>query len=481
MLEQNPPPPRPKRGQKPYFDPRDAWDQWVEDDLTRRLSPESLTDTIGKEAVDSTGKPIKSIPVVDARQTRPSRSDYLGIRQATPNFGRVSNGLLTKAQIGLSSLYDPYVIKVDGLIPNPLGRYYVYLSTDHDDVGGIALAYCDTLGEALTPHGTVYVDTTLGRQTETPAILWNETCPLEVVGTGLSANAVTDAITKNGHGLANGRRVILTAHGGTGLLSQQPYYVVEATANTFKLSLLEGGAPANVTTNGSVNVNYFGCLVMYYQQDYTTIPANNQRTCYATSVDGLAWTRRGIAIDGNPAASAPHTGYAKPFRHGRRWAAHHLLTGGAYAQQGLSISNDGLNWYTDPRPLMWDIGYSGADGQLDTNYKISWAATQPFEWFGQLWTITRATAFGIFGGMVASAHMSVAPLTEDLRSFASPPVPTNLRNSLPDEAILSGGPTNLIVGDDGLLCGFYIANHTAESEPRDRVQSVGFIRQEVGA
>ena len=73
----------------------------------------------------------------------------------------------------------------------------------------------------------------------------------------LSANftaATTDIITSNAHGLKNGDAVILTTTDTlpAGLSTLTRYYVIEATTNTFKLSLDRGsGVAVDITDTGT--------------------------------------------------------------------------------------------------------------------------------------------------------------------------------------------------------------------------------------
>lgn len=78
-----------------------------------------------------------------------------------------------------SSVYWWWVVRVDGLLARPLGRYYAYYSTDHDPtVGGIALAYADSPLGPWQSVGQVFVDTVRttspgNAQTETPSVIWD--------------------------------------------------------------------------------------------------------------------------------------------------------------------------------------------------------------------------------------------------------------------------------------------------------------------
>ncbi|AKJ29837.1 hypothetical protein AAW51_3146 [Caldimonas brevitalea] len=77
------------------------------------------------------------------------------------------------------SVYWWWVVRVDGLLAQPRGRYYAYYSTDHDSGnGGIAMAYANSPTGPWTSHGQVFVDTVRTRspgkgQTETPSVVWD--------------------------------------------------------------------------------------------------------------------------------------------------------------------------------------------------------------------------------------------------------------------------------------------------------------------
>ena len=80
----------------------------------------------------------------------------------------------------------------------------------------------------------------------------------QVTGTGITNSrtvTLTDAgdlVTLVGHGLSNGKRVSFTTiTSTTGISVYRPYYVVNATTDTFQLSLTADGAPIALTTNGS--------------------------------------------------------------------------------------------------------------------------------------------------------------------------------------------------------------------------------------
>jgi len=68
-----------------------------------------------------------------------------------------------------------------------------------------------------------------------------------------TADNTTDTITCAAHGWSNGDRVGFagTTTYPTGLNGTTMYYVINAAANTFQVSLTSGGAAVNFTTNGA--------------------------------------------------------------------------------------------------------------------------------------------------------------------------------------------------------------------------------------
>lgn len=107
-----------------------------------------------------------------------SLSNVAGHDNTVPRFEKyVGNPIFTQAQSGLSTIYWPWILRVDTILDNPLGKYYMWFSTNHDaGAGGIGLAYADSLTGPWTAHANnpIYVDTAVGVQTETPSVIWNE-------------------------------------------------------------------------------------------------------------------------------------------------------------------------------------------------------------------------------------------------------------------------------------------------------------------
>lgn len=77
--------------------------------------------------------------------------------------------------------------------------------------------------------------------------------------TSFTADNTTDTLTSNSHGMSDGDIIFLQNRGGTlptGLSANTPYYVINTTINTFQVSLTDGGAPVDFTTNGSGTNQY---------------------------------------------------------------------------------------------------------------------------------------------------------------------------------------------------------------------------------
>ncbi|NUK07469.1 DUF5309 family protein [Streptomyces lunaelactis] len=81
-------------------------------------------------------------------------------------------------------------------------------------------------------------------------------------GTAATTTAATDVVAETAHGLVNGDRVrveVLT--GSAGLTDGGSYYVITASANDFELALTVGGAPVDITSDGTIDVFKYDDLV----------------------------------------------------------------------------------------------------------------------------------------------------------------------------------------------------------------------------
>lgn len=147
-----------------------------------------------------------------------------------------------------------------------------------NSAGGMGLNITSNPGSALNPTYTRSSTTTAGSTTitvtDTSNFIVGET---QVTGTGISTGrSVTftdagDTVTLTGHGIPNGKRVSFTAiTTTTGIVIYNLYYVINATADTFQLSLTAGGAPIALTNNGTGT--------MIYQTLVTAIAPNSSIT-----------------------------------------------------------------------------------------------------------------------------------------------------------------------------------------------------------
>lgn len=71
--------------------------------------------------------------------------------------------------------------------------------------------------------------------------------------TGGASEDLVTAVSAMGHPFSNGERVMLVESGGlaAGLYESKIYYVIDATATTFRLSLTSGGSAVAMTSDGT--------------------------------------------------------------------------------------------------------------------------------------------------------------------------------------------------------------------------------------
>jgi hypothetical protein len=94
-------------------------------------------------------------------------------------FTKPSGPLIHAADTSLSSVYWPWVLRVDDVLGAPLGTYYMWISTNHGGASGrIGLLYANNPLGPWTWYGVVYQDTTSGSETETPSVVWNPSTSL---------------------------------------------------------------------------------------------------------------------------------------------------------------------------------------------------------------------------------------------------------------------------------------------------------------
>lgn len=101
-----------------------------------------------------------------------------------------------------------------------------------------------------------------------------------------TADPATDTFTLVAHGLTNGKKMSFSTVGTiTGLSTFVPYYIVNATADTFQVASTVGGAPINLTgTSGSVTFRYPAYVVSVNPGVSITLDAPQAASGTSTSV-----------------------------------------------------------------------------------------------------------------------------------------------------------------------------------------------------
>jgi hypothetical protein len=83
----------------------------------------------------------------------------------------------------------------------------------------------------------------------------NSAATASTLGTGLALASAGDTVTSTAHGLVAGKQVQLSNIAtAVGVSAATTYYVVNPTANTFKLALTPGGSAVDITTSGTADV-----------------------------------------------------------------------------------------------------------------------------------------------------------------------------------------------------------------------------------
>lgn len=315
--------------------------------LNQLRVPRVITDTSGNTVLaGADGSEI----AVDVAATPTSKNQ---MAHAAGQFSR----LVTSPIIGNSStVLWSWIIKVQGLLANPLGNYYLYASTDHDPGnGGIYLYYADALEGPWTSYGLVFVDTdrttSVGSgQTETPSVVFDPD-----VG----------------------------ASGGLRMFYQQ-------IAATY---LDELGTTRNA--------------------------AGIQSTLSCTSEDGVTWTVDPYFIIDilNTSKQAGNGGatYFLPFAAGKRLFAYTLWGGGDYPSTVMHYCNGALNdWSTDQRMLGY-YTHNCNMGDAVERY-IAWNHSFVVRTDGGLFLIGIVTNF-TSGSTAKNAKIAMWPIAEDYRTI----------------------------------------------------------------
>lgn len=183
------------------------------------------------------------------------------------------------------------------------------------------------------------------------------------------------------------------------------------------------------TETPSVLVRGANDLIMYFHnREYGAGNVQTQQvTAYATSTDGINWTRQGYALpypDTMPGDG--HSGYARPFEIGVDGYAMYSLAGGtAFPRQAVWYSKDGVIWTLDRRTFSNQVDVSGSMlSAVDMRLSV-------FRWHDDLWA-----------GVVVQGASFVGRLRDDLRGFKGRMYATNFI------------PETVVNGGDGKLYGY---------------------------
>jgi hypothetical protein len=179
--------------------------------------------------------------------------------------------------------------------------------------------------------------------------------------------------------------------------------------------------------------------LIYYQQKGVPGSIGAQQTMLATGNAALSNVTRSKVMLDMASTNDPgdgHQGYFKPFAIGGRNYGYHLNGGEDYGRYGLSRSEDGQTWNTDPQQIGAQIPYlrqfgasvvgtpgTAAQTTAAKSNNIGWKSFLgcPIEWKGRVWWI------GLVGPRSSGATVTVnkivaAPLREDLMGIAEPPI-----------------------------------------------------------
>ena len=213
--------------------------------------------------------------------------------------------------------------------------------------------------------------------------------------------------------------------------------------------------------------------LIYYQQKGVPGAVGAQQTMLATGNAALSNVARNKVMLDMVSTNDPgdgHMGYFKPFTIGGRHYGYHLNGGEDYGRYGLSISEDGQNWVTDPQQIgaqvprlkQFGAGVVGTPGnaaQTTPAYSnnVGWKSFlgAVIEWKGRPWWI------GLVGPRSSGATTTVnkivaAPLRADLKGISESPVDITPTAQAWEGTGISGFGN--IIEWDGKFYGVYQAN-----------------------
>lgn len=306
-----------------------------------RTNPDGSTSLVGADGVEI------AIDVAAVSSSK-NQLDY-----AAGQFSRLVTSPIIENS---STVLWSWIVRVQGLLSAPLGKYYLYASTDHDaGDGGIYLYYADSLEGPWTSYGEVFVDTarttSVGSgQTETPSIVHDP----------------------------------------------------------------------DVGASGGLRMFYQQIAATYLDELDTLRNAQGiQSTLSCTSENGITWTVDPYFIIDilNTSKQAGNGGstYFLPFSAGKRMFAYSLWGGGDYPSTVMHYCNGALNdWSTDQRVL----GYYTHNCDMGDSVEryIAWNHSFVVRTDGGLFLIGIVSNF-TSGTTAKNAKIAMWPIAEDYRTI----------------------------------------------------------------
>lgn len=373
-------------------------------------------DTGAVLAVRQGGADVSTVVTADGRATFQTTEPVCRVTA----LGESRTVMSSQAKIAVFPAGDTSVAT---LVNNPTSQTGAALSGTYEPLGAVAPVAADASQALLLAQGATYVDTALPLSAQVtftkvgalfdttdtgvdfPTIYWPWVLRVDtLIGAPLGAYYMWFSTD---HGGVNGKIGLAYADDIAGP------WTIHGEVYQDTVSGIETETPSVVWDYAAAE------FVMFYHQGPVTGGVAGQVTLYATSPDGITWTRQGIAVDVHSGSDFPgsqHTGYLRPSRVGDRWLGYGLLIGTDSPRYALAYSTNGRDdWEIDSRPL----GF-GAEW-LPSTKQISWNLGSVVLWRGQWVWIGIVNPF-VSGGSIADGELCIAPLADDFRSLTGPPV-----------------------------------------------------------
>lgn len=353
-----------------------ATDQVVNEGRLSEPELSAMIDTVASAAADDESTSFGQVITARTLGAAPRSLSMSGPRRLgrAPGVEIADAPLFTASHSTLANLYWPHIVDLRG-IPRSNGNALPYdwamvYSTDHQGTARVAIRLLPTGADPRNPSAwqaateTVLVDSSNGgSNTETPRLMFSES----LAQLDASGNPI----------LADGKPVR-----GVWLL----YFSTSATSG------------------GSVQ---------------------HTRIFRANEVDAAKgnWHDTGVhvALSTAEAARVPgdgHTGYFNPFRIGAGWYAYSLLGGQDAGMYALWRSRDGLTWFRDPIPLLWDAHL--VDPAMSTTARLSIGIGPLYQKDGMVYAIG-GSGTPASGAVQVATRRYVGRVTDNFRAFVEQP------------------------------------------------------------